>query len=305
MRLSSTMSRRWIVLLIVALAGAAPSRAQGPVKVVVQQGDGGYQLLRDGKPYFVQGANYWTDPHNMAYPLAGVAQRGGNSVRAGGDKIPRILDAAGPLGLSVMVNLPLASSLSGFDYTDEAQVRGQFETMKTMVLRHKDHPALLVWGVGNEIGREKHKSQATPRVWDAVNELVKMIHAVDPHHPAMTVIGMGSVKAGDVKEIVARCPDLDLLGINAYKDIAEVPRLLREGGWTKPYLITEWGHDGNWHAQKTKWGAASSTPAPRTPSSSPSATTIPSSRSAAAAWGRTSSTGRRRTGSRPRGTAFF
>ena len=33
-----------------------------------------------------------------------------------------------------------------------AMVKKQFEEAKAAVLKYKDHPALLMWGVGNEMG---------------------------------------------------------------------------------------------------------------------------------------------------------
>ncbi len=60
---------------------------------------------------------------------------------------------------------------------------------------------------------------------------------------------------GKVADIVKRCPDLDLLGINTYGDIYTLPVTLAKYGWTKPYLISEWGPDGYWEVRKTTWGA--------------------------------------------------
>jgi lysophospholipase L1-like esterase len=96
------------------------------------------------------------------------------------------------------------------------------------------------------------------KVWNAVNDVARMIHEVDPNHPALTVIGDGFVSEhnGDFKEIAERCPDLDLLGINFYKGIEEVPARIRAQGWTKPYVITEWGPSGDWQVPRTGWKAA-------------------------------------------------
>ena len=37
------------------------------------------------------------------------------------------------------------------DYNNEYAVKGQIEYLKNEVLKYKDHPALLVWGIGNEV----------------------------------------------------------------------------------------------------------------------------------------------------------
>ena len=37
------------------------------------------------------------------------------------------------------------------DYNNEYAVKGQIENQKNEALKYKDHPALLVWGIGNEV----------------------------------------------------------------------------------------------------------------------------------------------------------
>jgi hypothetical protein len=216
----------------------------------------GYRLLRGGEPFFVKGAVYWASPENKAYPLTTVAAHGGNSIRIGGDQLDALVAAAERLGLTVTIGIPMKKQREGFDYDDVAAVREQFEEAKAIVMRHKDSPATLIWGVGNELshGNVADNTFTNLKVWNAVNDITRMIHELDPHHPVMTVIGTASLRRGDIKAIIERCPDLDLIGINSYRDIAEVPGWLLRDGWTKPYLITEWGNDGSWQVKKTKWG---------------------------------------------------
>ena len=54
-------------------------------------------------------------------------------------------------------------------------------------------------------------------VWNAVNDTARMIHDVDGGHPALTVIGGGSIHVGDIPIMCERAPDLDLLGITTTK----------------------------------------------------------------------------------------
>jgi hypothetical protein len=241
-----------MVLMILprAAAGAEASGA-GPVRVEIRKEGGGFRLYRGGSPYYVKGAVYWGDPTGR-FPLKDIAERGGNSVRCGGD-VRRILDEAHRQGMTVTIGLPMKmESVHKFDYSDDRAVQEQFEQVKKKVLELKDHPAVLVWGIGNELS-EGYKNK---KVWDAVNDVARLIHEVDGNHPAMTVIGDGSIRAGDIQEIRRRCPDLDLVGINYYKDIETVPAKVRENGWEKPYVVTEWGPSGDWQVPRTTWRAS-------------------------------------------------
>jgi len=234
------------------LTGAICAAADGPVKVEIKKENGKFQLCRDGLPYYIKGAVYWGDPTGK-FPLKDLAARGGNSVRGGGGQLRQILDEAQRLGLTATVGLPMKmESVHKFDYSNEQAVREQFEQMKKGVLEFKDHPAVLMWGIGNELS----VGYKNKKVWDAVNDVARMIHEVDPNHPTMTVIGDGSIRGGDIKEIKQRCPALDLLGVNYYKGIEAVPAKIREDGWDKPYVITEWGPSGDWQVPRTAWKAS-------------------------------------------------
>ncbi len=228
-----------VMASICTLAGQAQ-----PVKVEIKKERGQFRLYRGGKPFFVKGAVYVGDQREK-FPLKDLAARGGNSVRSSG----RILDEAHGLGLTVLMNLPLKKeSVDKFDYDDEQAVAQQLAEMKKLVLEFKDHPAVLMWAIGNELS-VNYKNR---KVWDAVNQVARMIHEVDPNHPAMTVVG----GLREVEEIRRRCPDLDLLGINNYRGIEKVPAQIRANGWEKPYVVTEWGPSGDWQVTQTSWKAS-------------------------------------------------
>jgi len=236
-----------MAFLATAPAWAAPRG--GPVTVAVRKKGGGFQLDRGGKPYYVQGAVYWSRPKGQ-FPLAGIARRGGNSVRCGAH-IDETLDEAASLGMTVTVNIRMGmEAVHQFDYGDAEAVAAQLERAKAAVRKHKDHPAVLMWGIGNELSM----GYTNQKVWDAVNDVAAYIHKVDPHHPTMTVIG-GGKKLAEAADIRRQCPAIDVLGVNYYAGIETVPRRIREVGWDKPYVITEWGPTGHWQVPKTTWRA--------------------------------------------------
>ena len=140
------------------------------------------------------------------------------------------------------------------DYNDVHAVDGQLAELKQEVLKYKDHPALLLWGIGNEVDLQ----YTNTRVWDSVEALAEYIHQVDPHHPTSTVLA--GIDPAKVHMVRTQCPSVDVLGVNAYGSIEKLPLNIRRFGWDKPYLVTEWGVNGPFEAPKTAWGAKKEPP---------------------------------------------
>jgi hypothetical protein len=239
-----------------AQPGASTHPSSRPARVEIRKENGNFRLYRDGRPTFIKGAVYIGDGAGK-FPLNEIASRGGNSIRISANldsgETLRTLDEAQRLGMTALVNLPMRmESVSNFNYSDPEAVNRQFEEMKKLVIKFKDHPAVLMWAIGNELSVD-YKDR---NVWNAVNDVAKMIHALDPNHPVLTVIGDGGLNGGDIQEIQRRAPDLDLLGINYYQGIEEVAAKIRAEHWEKPYVVTEWGPSGDWQVRQTLWGAS-------------------------------------------------
>jgi hypothetical protein len=231
-----------VVLFIIAMCFPA-STGQGS-KVRIHASGSKWSLEVNGKKFYINGVV--GDEY-----LPRVKEYGGNSIRTGYRK--RDLDEAFSLGLTALVNLPADAERYGFNYNDTGAVRRQTNEICDIVRKTMDHPAVLMWAIGNELDFLPQVKPFNPAVWDAVNQVARAIHAIDPNHPVMTVIGTSMM--AKVADIVKRCPDLDLLGINTYGDIYTLPETLARYGWTKPYVISEWGPDGYWEVHKTSWGA--------------------------------------------------
>lgn len=219
-----------------------PSETNQPCTVTIKNEGGHYQLYRNNEPYFIKGAGGYKYYEKLK-------ECGGNSVRLWSTKGAReYMDRAHALGLTVTLGLELGHERKGFDYNDKKAVKEQFEQVKKDILEFKDHPALIMWGIGNEVDQFANNY----KVWDAVNDIVKFIHETDPKHPTTTMLAGVPIK--HIKEIKKRCPDLDLLSINAFKWIAPVKKDITAAGWTGPYLIGEWGASGYWESEKVPWG---------------------------------------------------
>lgn len=215
----------------------------GPVRVeVVRTGDR-WELRRGGQPYVIRGVG-GTERMELLRSL------GGNTVRTwGADNAQRDLDEAHRHGLTVALGIWLGHR-SYFDYANPEQVRAQYENVRRIVERHRNHPALLIWGLGNEMEIDND----TPELWRAINDLAKMVKELDPHHPTMTVVA--EISPQKIRNIKTYAPEIDILGINSYGGLASLPNRLREFGWEKPWVVTEFGPLGPWERPRTSWGAA-------------------------------------------------
>ena len=206
---------------------------------------GRFELTRDGAPYPIRGGGGGENA------LASLANAGGNSVRLwGDDQLGDVLDRAHQLGLTVTAGIWLGQVRQGFDWSEASGLIQQREHLRAVVEKHKNHPALLIWALGNEMEDPEGKNGA---VWSQINNLARLVKEIDPRHPTMTVVAeLGGEK---VRNFHALCPDVDILGINSYGGAASVAERYRKLGGTKPFILTEYGPNGIWETRKDAIGA--------------------------------------------------
>ncbi len=202
-------------------------------------------MVRDGQPYFIKGGG------GNEQAMKSIAAAGGNSIRLwGDDHLGEALDAAQKAGITVTAGIWLGQVRQGFDWSDADSLAKQRENIRATVLKYKDHPALLVWALANEMEDAQGKNGA---VWTAINSLAVMVHQLDPQHPTMTVIA--EIGGDKVKNIHRLCPEIDIVGINSYAGAVSVGERYKKLGGTKPYILTEYGPAGFWETQKDAVGA--------------------------------------------------
>jgi hypothetical protein len=183
--------------------------------------------------------------------LARLAAAGAQVVRVYRQSDAWVLDEAQRLGLKVVMGLWVEHPRHGFDYTDAKAVRAQETALLDFVARHHKHPALLAWGVGNEI--ETGVADPLP-LWREVDRLAARIRALDPDHPTMMVVADTGMDA--FRTLAGCCPNVELLGINVYAGaVFDLPQRLRDAGITKPVVVAELGPLGQWQAGRKPWGA--------------------------------------------------
>ncbi|MFG0245621.1 MAG: glycoside hydrolase family 2 TIM barrel-domain containing protein [Phycisphaerales bacterium JB052] len=212
-------------------------------RVELVERDGRFMLLKDGVSHTIYGVGGHTD-------LERLASYGGNTVRTwDAEGIGEMLDEAHALGISVVAGIWLEHQRHGFDYDDAAQRSEELERVEQLVLEHRHHPALLAWGVGNEVELGGDFDVALRQI----NDAAAIVRRLDPHHPRMAIIAeIGDDKAVRIQN---ECPDIDLIGINSYGGLASVPERLAEQGYEGAWTVTEWGVVGHWEMGKTPWGA--------------------------------------------------
>jgi len=229
---------------------ALPLHASSKVEIA-KNGDQ-FQLMVNGQPFFINGVG---GTHNLAL----LKQLGGNSLRTWGiESLAEVvegkplIDRAQDVGLMVTAGIWVQHQGPNFNYDDQAAVDKQRETVRKAVQTYKDSPALLIWGLGNET--EGPASDGSDlRIWKELNVLAGIVKEEDPNHPVMTVIA--SATPLKVKNAQEYCPNIDILGVNAYGSASGVGAAVTQAGWTKPFILTEFGPTGQWEVPKTPWGA--------------------------------------------------
>jgi len=220
------------------------SPAQADAVKVVKTGSG-FQLQRDGQPYFIKGAGGDASK-------AELKADGGNSWRTWGvgSNTQGQLDQAQNLGMSVTVGIWLGHTDNGFHWNNANAVAAQKENARKAILQYRNSPALLAWALGNEMETGGNEDNAA--MWNAIEDMAKMAHTLDPNHPTMTVVAeLGGDK---VKQINTLCPDIDIVGINSYGGGPSIGQRYAAAGGTKPYVITEYGPPGTWESGRNAWG---------------------------------------------------
>ncbi|MEU3731504.1 discoidin domain-containing protein [Streptomyces sp. NPDC033538] len=227
----------------------------GAVEVTGSQGN--WQLTVGGQPYTVKGLTWGPSIADAPKYMPDVKSMGVNTIRTwgtdGGTK--PLLDSAAANGIRVVNGFwlqPGGGPGSGgcVNYvTDTTYKNNMLTEFAKWVEAYKSHPATLMWNVGNEsvLGLQNCYSGAeleTQRnaYTGFVNDVAKKIHSIDPDHPVTST----DAWTGAWPYYKRNAPDLDLYSMNSYGDICGVQEDWEEGGYTKPYIITEGGPAGEW-----------------------------------------------------------
>jgi hypothetical protein len=254
-----------LLLVIVAVASGCISVQRTPSKVsVVDQ-----KLLVDGQEFYVKGVTYspvpvGSDPEKptrtfvdwLNHPeiyrndFALMKKAGINTIRVMVDNSSvtptrRMLDAAHEYNIKVIMNYegPLRSDLSGQRTREQVKSHAS-----TMIRNYKDHPAILMWMIGNEVNYWYPKDGDVRDWYTLLEEITQEAKKIDPNHPVATANNALS----HMEYFIELSPSVDIFATNAYS--------LSQGSWNwiydsyrsyqtgKPILIAEAGMD-SWNSR--------------------------------------------------------
>jgi hypothetical protein len=173
--------------------------------------------------------------------LEKLAAAGAKVVRVYRESDAWVLDEAQRLGLRVVMGLRVAHPRHGFRLDDAAARQAQEHALRAFVLRHRQHPAILAWGVGNEV--ETGERDPLP-AWREVDRLAGVVKTADPARPTLMVVA--DTGMAELRTLASCCPSVDLLGVNVYAGaVFDLPQRLREAGidaaaFDASPLATEW-----------------------------------------------------------------
>jgi len=163
---------------------------------------------------------------------------------------------------SVYVFIDFAEGPIARDILDELYRRGimaivtvdldgtnDLERIKYIIPMYRDHPAILMWAIGNEwnINLYHHKFSDLRSAAEATEHAAKLIKSLDTSHPVASIYGEIKIPHQNVttQEVVnSIAPSVDVWGLNIYRGdtfgtLFDEWRAISE----KPIFISEFGTD--------------------------------------------------------------
>ncbi len=231
----------------------------------------GKQLLVNGAPFTVKGVVYspvpiGEDPNAAPYgdyftaPYSAIYNRDLPVLKAMGANVVRLynweksadhfdfLDQAyndGSDPIYVIAGYWINDGMD-IDPASPANVRDQIKAdFQEMVAAHKDHPAILMWSVGQNLNLPQAYGNSLPQLFSLINELAEVAHLEEgtKAHPVTTALADQNL-AATLAGFEEAVPALDIWGANVYRGNS-FGTLFADSSpaTTKPVLILEYGID--------------------------------------------------------------
>eukprot|EP00929_Paragymnodinium_shiwhaense_P107893 TRINITY_DN74236_c0_g1_i1.p1 TRINITY_DN74236_c0_g1~~TRINITY_DN74236_c0_g1_i1.p1 ORF type:complete len:880 (-),score=173.58 TRINITY_DN74236_c0_g1_i1:314-2890(-) len=173
----------------------------------------GRQVLVDGRPVHIKGVNWNPIPKGKGHPWGldykGYVERDGDLMKAAGINAIRtyepltdrqVLDALHERGIWVV------NTVYAYGGTDTSAVPG-------IVNAVKDHPAILMWAVGNEWNYNGfYTGLSGQEQISRVREVTELVKQHDKDHPVSTVYG-----EVPTTEVLSALSNVDVWALNVYR----------------------------------------------------------------------------------------
>ena len=231
-------------------------------QTTVKKIDNNWEILVNGNPFEIKGVTFGFDKDvdNYESYFKDLKSLGVNTIRTWntGENTQKLLDVAHANGINVMVGIWLRHGRPGmeaddsFNYLEDTQgMDDMYKGAIEAVEKYKNHPAVLTWGVGNEV----YLNIATDKEKEAysifLEKVCSKIKELDPNHP-ITSVEAWTFGLDWWQKLV---PSIDIYGINCYGAGANIlPKEFEKKGVDKPYVITEFGVTGEWDVNEDKNG---------------------------------------------------
>jgi hypothetical protein len=223
-------------------------------QVTVTKKDSTWNLLVDGKPFKVKGVTFGheNDVANYDNYFKDLQSLGVNTLRtwATGANTQQFLDAAAKYNIKVMVGIWMRHGRPGmedddsFNYLqDKDGMEDMYNISMDVVKKYKDHPAVLAWGVGNEVYLNMATDAEKLAYSKFLERVCSNIKKLDPNHP----ISSTEAWTFGLEWWQKHVPSVDIYGLNCYGAGANfLEEELKKRNIDKPYVITEFNVTGEW-----------------------------------------------------------
>ena len=244
------LKSKLLTIIIVMLTFLCCSRStnNNSATVHVKKNGDSYELYRNGKPFVIKGSS----GHLFFRELK---EAGANTVRLyDTTNLENKLDEIHRAGLAAVVNIPIPRYTENDTmYSNPLEVAKLSDKVRNLVYKHKNHPGLLYWILGNEINYPDW-----PRGRDFIesfNLFIDIVHQEDTNHPVSTAVG--GFDRSKIISMNKQSSGLDLISINIFGELSTFQE--RKNAitllWDGPYVFSEFGVNGPWEADKTTWMA--------------------------------------------------
>ena len=244
---------------VIVMSLLAEAATQAPYYKVVK---GRHMLYVKQKPYYINGMTFGkqVEAAKIDNDMKILKDLGVNTIRTWGtgDESKTLFDAAHKHGIKVMAGIwmrhgrPGAEGDDSFNWlSDKKGIQAQWDGAIATVKKYMDHPAILFWGIGNEVYLNCATEAEKVAYSKFLGKLCKEIKKIDNKH----LISSSCAWSIGVPYWEKYCRDIDVYGVNSYgAGVGALAGEFKRLKVSKPYVLTEFGARGEWDAPKDKNG---------------------------------------------------